>query len=33
MEVWQGQFEYDKADYGFDTAVKFELHVKFENVS
>jgi hypothetical protein len=33
VEVWQGQFEYDKADYGFDTVVKFELHVKFENGS
>lgn len=31
MENWKGEFQYDKADYGFDTIVQFELEVEFEN--
>lgn len=32
-EIWKGQFRYDKADYGFDDVVNFELQVEFVNGS
>ena len=31
MQIWEGRFKYDLADYGHEREVEFELHVELQN--